>query len=65
MNAARQRGLLAALNDPAFNDTLRALMDDGLVVFVLTHTSVEFRLTNKGRVWLSSAETFHPSGSPA
>lgn len=57
-----RRSLLNAMTDDAFNESLSWLLANGLVVFMLTSDSVDFRVTPKGRLWLSSAESFHPSG---
>lgn len=68
MSAQEQRrALLRAMNDGAFNESLRWLLANGLVVFVLTHDAVDFKLTPKGRLHLAGAEAFsnHPSGAPA
>lgn len=63
----QRRALLRAMNDDVFNESLAWLLANGLVVFVLTHDSVDFKLTAKGRLHLAGAEAFsnHPSGAPA
>ena len=63
MSARNRRTLLAAMTDDSFDETLRWLIGNGLVMFVLTADSVSFRVTPKGRLWLSSVETFE--GTPA
>lgn len=63
----QRRALLRAMEDDVFDESLRWLIHNGLVVFILTHDSVEFRVTPKGRLWLNGADAFsnHPSGAPA
>lgn len=62
---AQRRQLLRAMEHEEFNATLAYLLANGLVVFVLTQRSVEFRVTPKGRLWLSSVDVFQPSEAPA
>lgn len=59
----RRRFLLQAIENDTFDETLRWLIHNGLVVFILTADSVQFRVTPRGRLWLAGAETFHPSGN--
>lgn len=62
MSSEHRRLLLRFIETGDFNDSLAWLLANGLVVFLLTHDSVEFRLTPKGQVWLDGAGAFHPSG---
>lgn len=60
MSPDLRRVLLAAFQDPKGNDALRELIAKGLVMFILTADSVEFRVTPKGKLQFFTADAFEP-----
>lgn len=63
MSADIRRALLELLDEPKANEALAWLMSRGCVQMDVGGDYPQLHVTSRGRLWLSSIDTF--SGSPA